>query len=95
MRNADIQQPEKYSVSSRTLVKRTLDEIQKEARVFLHRLRRRDAAAVKQYFLLDPEAGTFSRLADAQYVIARKYGYRSWPDLKEHLAHKCREAHKL
>lgn len=64
----------------------TLEEIRREARILLRDLRRQDVAAVKLYSFLDPEAGTFrARLADAQYVIARKHGCRSWRDLQQHL----------
>ena len=64
--------------------KHTLHQIEKEARGLLHQVRRRDATALKQYFLLGPEAGTFlARSADAQYVVARKYGFTSWQELKK------------
>jgi hypothetical protein len=69
--------------------KRTLGDFKKEARILLHDLQRQDAAAVKQYYLLDPEAGTSqTRLTDAQYVIARRYGCRSWRDFEQRLKRK-------
>jgi hypothetical protein len=65
---------------------RNLEDIKKEARELLHELRRWDATALRRHASLDCEAGKFgARLADAQYVIAREYGYRSWQNLKQRL----------
>lgn len=65
---------------------RTLEDIRKEARGLLHDLRRWDAAALRRQYSLDCEAGKFpARLADAQYILAREYGYRSWQNLKQRL----------
>jgi len=62
------------------------EDIRKEARELLHDLRRRDAAALGRYYSLDCEAGKFpARLADAQYIVAREYGYTSWQKLKQRL----------
>lgn len=66
--------------------RRHFEDIRKEARELLHDLRRWDAAAVRRHYSLDCEAGKFpARLADAQYIVAREYGYRSWQKLKQHL----------
>jgi hypothetical protein len=65
---------------------RNLEDIRKEARDLLYDLRRWDAAALKRHYLLDCEAGKFpARLADAQYIVAREYGYGSWQKLKQRL----------
>ena len=65
---------------------RNLDDIRKEARELLYDLRRWDAAALRRHYSLDCEAGKFpARLADAQYIVAREYGYRSWQKLKQRL----------
>ncbi len=65
---------------------RNFEEIRKEARELLHDLRRQDAAALGRHHSLDCEAGKFpARLADAQYIVAREYGYRSWQKLKQRL----------
>ena len=62
---------------------RTLRDLEKEARGLLDGLRKREAGALSQSCLLDSEASGFQgRLADAQYIIARKYGYKSWQELK-------------
>jgi len=62
------------------------EDIRKEARELLHDLRRWDAAALRRHYSVDCEAGKFpARLADAQYIVAREYGYRSWQKLKQRL----------
>ncbi len=65
---------------------RNFEDIRKEARELLHELRQRDVAALRRQHSLDCEAGKFpARLADAQYIVAREYGYRSWQKLKQRL----------
>jgi len=61
-------------------------DIAKDARTLFHSLRRRDAVAVGRWYSLDPMAGSFQpRLADAQYLVAREYGFKSWQNLKDQL----------
>jgi hypothetical protein len=61
-----------------------LDAIEKEARILLHDLRQGSVAANKQYNHFDPDAGSFQpRLADTKYAVARKYGCKSWKELKK------------
>ena len=63
---------------------RNFEDIKKEARELLHELRRWDATTLRRHASLDCEAGRFqARLADAQYIVAREYGYRSWQNLKQ------------
>lgn len=65
---------------------RNFEDIRKEARELLHGLRRWDAVALSRHYSLDCEAGRFNaRLADAQYIVAREYGYGSWQKLKQRL----------
>ena len=65
---------------------RNFEDVKREARELLHQLRRWDATALRRHASLDCEAGRFgARLADAQYIIAREYGYRSWQNLKQRL----------
>lgn len=60
-----------------------LEQIRKEARSFLHDLLRQDPSALRRLYSLDTLGGAFgARLADAQYVIAREYGFKSWQQLK-------------
>lgn len=59
-----------------------LQVFEKEARELLRDLRRMDPVATHRYFLFDPLAGHFEPgLADARYVVARRHGFRSWPEL--------------
>jgi hypothetical protein len=63
-----------------------LEAIQKEARKLLRALRRNDVAATRRYRPFDFLDGTsHARLADAQYIIARRYGFKSWAKLRDHL----------
>ena len=63
-----------------------LENIKQEARELLHALRCGDVSALRRYDSFDPLAGTLDpRLADAQYVIAREYGFNSWQKLKASL----------
>jgi hypothetical protein len=56
---------------SRTLPARAnLDHLRKQAKDLLSELQRRTPGA---------------KLADAQHVIARDYGFASWPKLKAHV----------
>ena len=65
---------------------RHFEDVRKEARELLHDLRRWDAAALRRHYSVDCEAGKFpARLVDAQYIVAREYGYRSWQKLKQRL----------
>ena len=65
---------------------RNFEDIRKEARELLYDLRRWDAAALKRHYSLDCEAGKFpARLADAQYIVAREYGYSGWQKLQQRL----------
>lgn len=55
--------------------------VQKEARALLRSLQRRDPVDAGKYQAFDAfDAPT--RLADAQYLVARRYGFRSWAALK-------------
>jgi len=64
-----------------------LKDIEREARDLLHALRRREASAFGRFQSYNPLAGLHQpRLAEAQYIVAREYGYSSWRSLKEWLA---------
>lgn len=63
-----------------------LEGIKREAKNLLFDLSRWDAAAVERQYSLDSDSGrSQARLADAQHIIAREYGSRSWQKLKERL----------
>ena len=62
------------------------EDIKREATNLLYRLRQHDETALRRYYSFDPFAGMFEpRIDEAQYVIAREYGYPSWRRLMEHL----------
>jgi hypothetical protein len=68
------------------------EAIQKEARELFHALQRKDFVAANRYCPFDLlDNPTPARLADAQYIIARRYGFRSWANLKERLLVRCTE----
>lgn len=72
-----------------------LADIQHEARELLHRLRSRDAGALRRHQASDPLADAFvPRLGEVQYVIAREYGYGSWQGLKEGLNRRTKIANR-
>lgn len=61
-----------------------LEQFEQEARNLLHNLRRKDVGATQKYFSFDPLAGHCQPgLADAKYIVAREYGFKSWQDLKQ------------
>ena len=65
----------------------SLEDIKREATNLFYRLRQRDETALRRYYSLDPFAGMFEpRIDEAQYVIAREYGYAGWRQLMGHLS---------
>jgi ankyrin repeat protein len=58
-----------------------LDQLKKQAKALLRRIRAGDPAALA----LADEFHPVQRLADAQLVIARSYGFASWARLSRHL----------
>jgi hypothetical protein len=54
---------------------------QKEARALLRSLQKRDPVA-ERYSAFDAFDVAPTRLADAQYLVARRYGFKSWAALK-------------
>ena len=61
-----------------------LEHLRNQAKKLLREFREQDAEAVERvsHFERDLNAEQF-RLQDAQRVIARSYGFSSWPRLKE------------
>lgn len=79
-------------MSPTSRAQRNIERFEKEARNFLHDLRRREATAIRRYFSFDPQAGhSQPGLADARYVIARLHGFRSWRELKDRALARSRE----
>jgi ankyrin repeat protein len=61
----------------------SMEQLRKQAKELLERYRagNPDAAGEVNHFERQPDPATFA-LADAQRVLARTYGYESWPKLK-------------
>src|SRR5215469_2835858 len=65
-----------------------VEQLKKQAKSLLHAARSQDPAALRRF-----QATLASRslnqdtiaLHDAQFVIAREYGFKSWNDLREHV----------
>jgi hypothetical protein len=67
-----------------TMMRQDLQAIQKEARGLLRALQQNDFATTRLYRHSDVVEGNFhARLADAQYIVARRYGFKSWANLKD------------
>lgn len=60
-------------------------DVKREARDLLHAIRKHEACAFGRFQSYDPLAGLHPRLADAQYIVAREYGYSSWRKLTQRL----------
>ena len=65
-----------------------LEHLKKQAKSLLHAARSHDPAALKRFETIlagRSFAGGSLALHDAQFVIAREYGFKSWNDLREHV----------
>jgi ankyrin repeat protein len=80
----EIVMPSSISYLTRRLPQEpSLEQLRKQAKDLLEQYRAADRAAVVevQQFEHNPNAATFA-LHDAQRVLARAYGFQSWPKLK-------------
>src|SRR5215470_3768649 len=70
-----------------------IEQLRKQAKSLLHAARAKDAAALQRFQALptlarksEAELGSMGlALHDAQSVIAREYGFKSWNQLREHV----------
>jgi hypothetical protein len=67
-----------------------LDQLRKQAKDLLKACRSGDPAALQRFEENRPpraegSTGRTAKLGDAQFVIAREYGFATWPKLKEHI----------
>ncbi|HEU5097833.1 MAG TPA: HEAT repeat domain-containing protein [Roseiflexaceae bacterium] len=62
-----------------------LDQLRYQAKDLLKASRSRDMQALLRIEQVLPDRSGAARLADAQLVIAREYGFASWPKLKHHV----------
>jgi ankyrin repeat protein len=66
--------------------KPNLEYLKKQAKQLLAQLQQGDAAALERFgSLASLDAPENAKLADAQHLIAREYGFASWPRLKTHV----------
>ncbi len=61
-----------------------LEHLKKQAKELLHGIQTQDPAATERFRSLGI-ASADAKLADAQHVVAREYGFSSWTALKEHV----------
>src|SRR5262249_55259791 len=69
-----------------------LEQLKKQAKSLLHAARAQDPAALQRFRVLPApvhriiaEGANSLALHDAQCVIAREYGFKSWNELREHV----------
>ena len=62
----------------------SLDQLRKQAKELLRRLRDGDSAAAERVRAYKAHFSD-ATLADAQYVLAREYGFESWAKLAQHV----------
>jgi ankyrin repeat protein len=66
--------------------KPNLEHLKKQAKELLHDFRQGKPATIERFRTFAPSViPTTAKLADAHHVIARDYGFASWPKLKEHV----------
>ena len=65
----------------------SLEQLHKQAKELLNQYRANDSAAIARFRSATPHAGEaqITALADAQFVLAREYGFGSWAKLKHHI----------
>src|SRR3977135_1322073 len=61
-----------------------LEHLKRQAKELLHDFQQGEPAAIDRLRSL-ASASAAPKLADAQHVIARDYGFATWPKLKEHV----------
>lgn len=62
----------------------SLDHLRNQAKALLRAYREGDAGAAERFRALSLPPGAAPKLADAQRLVARAYGFASWPKLKAH-----------
>jgi ankyrin repeat protein len=65
--------------------KPNLEHLKNQAKELLHAFQQGDAAAKERFAALSASPASSPKLADALHVVAREYGFPSWPKLKEHV----------
>lgn len=64
-----------------------LEQLKKQAKSLLNAARTKDVSALARFSAVLPKSLDADQLAlhDAQFVIAREHGFKSWNDLREHV----------
>ena len=62
----------------------SFEQLQKQAKELLKDFRAGDSRARERFHAIKPDAGE-ANLADAQFVLAREYGFDTWAELKHHV----------
>ena len=65
--------------------KPNLEHLKNQAKELLHAFQQCEAAAKERFAALSASSASSPKLADALHVVAREYGFPSWPKLKEHV----------
>lgn len=65
--------------------KPNLEHLKKQAKELLHDFRQSNPDAVQRFRTFLDSIPSDAKLADAQHVLARDYGFATWPKLKEHV----------
>jgi hypothetical protein len=65
--------------------KPNLEHLKNQAKELLHAFQQGEAAAKERFAALSASSASLPKLADALHVVARAYGFPSWPKLKEHV----------
>ena len=76
--------------ASRLPARPSLEQLRKQAKNLLREFRAGDAGSATRVRAVLPRAvdgGPGLALADAQFVLAREYGFQSWAELVHHVAH--------
>jgi hypothetical protein len=70
---------------SRLPARPSLQQLRKQAKDLLRLRRLGDAAALDRFRTVSPHLVDPPTLSDAQLVLAREYGFESWPKLVRHV----------
>ncbi len=71
--------------TSRFPVRPSLEQLSKQAKELLRQVRAGELAALDRFGADAARLPREATLADAQFVIAREYGFATWADLKRHI----------
>jgi hypothetical protein len=71
--------------ASRLPARPSVGQLRKRAKELLRELHAGDAVAIERLRAVAPKRSDDATLADAQFVLAREYGFESWPKLVHHV----------